>query len=63
MDLNEKIKNLTQNSGVYIMKDIGGNIIYIDRKNQIVAAITGHFKPLVFDRVEFIEKNIVAALI
>ncbi len=41
----------------------GGNIIYIDRKNQIVAAITGHFKPLVFDRVEFIEKNIVAALI
>ena len=41
----------------------GGNSIYIDRKNQIVAAITGHFKPLVFDRVEFIEKNIVAALI
>ena len=41
----------------------GGNIIFIDRKNQIVAAITGHFKPLVFDRVEFIEKNIVAALI
>ena len=41
----------------------GGNIIYIDRKNQIVAAITGHFKPLVFYRVEYIEKNIVAALI
>ena len=40
----------------------GGNIIYIDRKNKIVAAITGHFKPMVFDRVEYIEKNIVAAL-
>ena len=40
----------------------GGNIIYIDRKNKIVTAITGHFKPMVFDRVEYIEKNIVAAL-
>ncbi len=41
----------------------GGNVIYIDRKNQIVVAITAHFKPMVFDRVEYIEKNIVAALI
>ena len=41
----------------------GGNIIYIDRKNQIVVAITVHFKPMVFDRVEYIEKNIVEALI
>ena len=30
--------------------------------NQIVAAITAHFKPMVFDRVEYIEKNIVEAL-
>ena len=29
---------------------------------QIVAAITAHFKPMVFDRVEYIEKNIVEAL-
>ena len=41
----------------------GGNILYIDRKNQIVAAITGHFKPMIFDRVEYIEKNIVESLI
>ena len=41
----------------------GGNIIYVDRKNQIVAAITGHFKRMVFDRVEYIEKNIVEALL
>ena len=27
--------------------------------NQIVVAITAHFKPMVFDRVEYIEKNIV----
>ena len=40
----------------------GGNIIYVDRKNQIVVAITAYFKPMVFDRVEYIEKNIVEAL-
>ena len=41
----------------------GGNIIYIDYINNIVVAITAHFKPMVFDRVEYIEKNIVEALI
>ncbi len=41
----------------------GGNVIYINRKHNIVVAITGYFKPLIFDRVEFIEKNIVEALI
>lgn len=41
----------------------GGNIIYINKKYNIVVAITGYFKPLVFDRVEYIEKNIVEALI
>ena len=41
----------------------GGNIIYINKKHNIVVAITGYFKPMVFDRVEYIEKNIVEALI
>lgn len=40
--------------------------IYSSKKdvniNQIVVAITAYFKPMVFDRVEYIEKNIVAAL-
>ena len=40
----------------------GGNIIYVNRKENIVVAVTGYFKPLVFDRVKFIEENIVAAL-
>jgi len=40
----------------------GGNIIYVDRKNQIVVAVTTHFKPMVFDRVKYIEKNIVETL-
>ena len=41
----------------------GGNIIYINRKHNIVVAVTGYFKPMVFDRVEYIEKNVVEALI
>ncbi len=40
----------------------GGNVIYINRKENVVVAITGYFKPLIFDRVEFIEKNILPAL-
>ena len=51
-------------SNCFIIRIINNsNIIYIDRKNQIVVAITAHFKPMVFDRVEYIEKNIVEALI
>ena len=41
----------------------GGNIIYTDRKNQIVVAIIAHFKPMVFNRVEYIEKKVVKTLI
>ena len=41
----------------------GGNVIYINRKHKIVVAITGYFKPMVFDRVEYIEKNIVEELL
>ena len=41
----------------------GGNVIYINRIHNIVVAVTGYFKPMVFDRVEYIEKNIVEALI
>ena len=40
----------------------GGNVIYINKKKKIVVAVTGYFKPLVFDRIEFIERNIVDVL-
>lgn len=50
-------------SYVIVAMGDGGNVIYIDRKNQIVVAITAYFKPKVLDRVEYIEKNIVDALI
>ena len=41
----------------------GGNVIYINRKHNVVVAVTGYFKPMVFDRVEYIEKNVLASLI
>ena len=40
----------------------GGNVIYIDKLKNIVVTITGYFKPLIFDRITFIEENIVKAL-
>ena len=41
----------------------GGNVIYINKKHNVVVAVTGYFKPMVFDRVEYIEKNILESLI
>ena len=41
----------------------GGNVIYVNKKHNVVVAVTGYFKPLVFDRVEYIEKNVLKAII
>lgn len=35
-----------------------GNIIYVNREADIAVGMTGTFKPRIFDRVEFIEKNV-----
>ena len=37
----------------------GGNIIYADPEKNISVGITGTFKPRIFDRVDFIEKNVI----
>lgn len=36
-----------------------GNIIYVNREKDISVGVTGTFKPMIFDRVEFIEKYVV----
>ena len=36
----------------------GGNVIYVNIEQSITVGLTGTFKPRVFDRIEFIEKNI-----
>lgn len=41
----------------------GGNVLYINRKEKVVISVTGYFKPLIFDRIEYIEKNVFRALI
>lgn len=43
MTLTEKIKNLPQNSGVYIMKDMGGNIIYIGKAKVLKNRVSQYF--------------------
>ena len=43
---------------VYAAIGDGGNIIYVNKENNTVVAMTGSFKVRIFDRVEFIEKNI-----
>ena len=36
----------------------GGNVIYVNIEQNISVGVTATFKPRVFDRIEFIEKNI-----
>ena len=43
MTLSEKIKNLPQNSGVYIMKDSEGNIIYIGKAKVLKNRVSQYF--------------------
>lgn len=35
-----------------------GNIIYVNKEKNVSVGMTGTFKPRIFDRVEFIEKNV-----
>ena len=43
---------------VYAALGDSGNAIYVNKEKGITVGVTGTFKPLIFDRVEFIEKRI-----
>ncbi len=43
---------------VYAAIGDSGNIIYANRENHVAVGITGTFKPRIFDRVEWIEKQV-----
>ena len=43
---------------VYAAIGDSGNIIYVNREENISVGMTGTFKPRIFDRVEFIEKKV-----
>lgn len=47
---------------VYAAIGDSGNIIYINKNENVSVGITGTFKPRIFDRVEFIEKKVLPIL-
>ena len=48
---------------VYAAIGDSGNIIYVNKETNISAGVTGTFKPMIFDRVEFIEKTLLPVII
>jgi len=44
--------------GIFSAMGDGGNILYVNQSSNVAVAITSTFKPLVFDRVDFIQKYI-----
>ena len=48
---------------VYAAIGDSGNIIYVSRENGVSVGMTGTFKPRIFDRVDFIEKRVLPAII
>lgn len=46
------------NREIYAAIGDSGNIIYVNKKENIAVGMTGTFKPRIFDRVEFIEKMV-----
>ena len=51
-----------ENKNVYAAIGDSRNIIYINRDENVAVGITGTFKPLIYDRVEFIEKNVLKVI-
>ena len=47
---------------VYAAIGDSGNIIYINKEQNVSVGITGTFKPRIFDRVEFIEKKVLPVI-
>lgn len=49
---------IDENEGSYAAIGNSGNVIYINPQKDLVAAVSGYFKPTVFDRIDFIKKHI-----
>lgn len=43
---------------IYAAIGNSGNVIYINQEKNIVVAVTSYFKPSIYDRIDFIQKNI-----
>lgn len=49
---------IDENEGSYAAIGDSGNVIYINPKKELAAAVSGYFKPTVFDRIDFIKGQI-----
>ena len=49
---------IDENKGIYAAIGNSGNVIYINPQKELVVAVSGYFKPTVFDRIDFIKKQI-----
>ena len=47
---------------VYAAIGDSGNIVYVNKAENVSVGITGTFKPGIFDRVDFIEKNVLPVI-
>ena len=52
-----------ENRDVFAAIGDSGNIIYVNKEQNLAVGMTGTFKPRIFDRVEFIEKYVVPMII
>lgn len=53
---------IDENEGSYAAIGNSGNVIYINPSKELVVAVSGYFKPTVFDRIDFIKEQIEAKL-
>ena len=49
---------ISRKKGIYAAIGNSGNVIYIDPSKKIVVAVASYFKPTIFDRVDFIQREI-----
>jgi CubicO group peptidase (beta-lactamase class C family) len=50
------------NRGIYAAIGDGGNLIYVNPGAQAVIAVASSFKPAIYDRVAFVEQNVLPLL-
>ena len=49
---------LDDKKNIYSAIGDSGNVIYVNTDKNVVISVTATFKPLVFDRVQFIQKYV-----
>ena len=49
---------ISRKKGIYAAIGNSGNVIYINPERKIVVAVASYFKPTIFDRVDFIQREI-----